>query len=153
MIRLVKRYGSRKLYDTEQSRYVTFDEIATWIRDGQTVRVVDNATEEDVTTQVLSQIVAEQGRRGAFGLPTEALHELIRRGEETLRTGVVQLQHGVERILEASLDRLGPVKRARGEMARLKARIEQLEATLAEAESRVERTRARKRTRGVKTTG
>ena len=45
MIRLIKRYGggSRKLYDTEESRYVSLDEIAAWIRDGQELRVVDSA--------------------------------------------------------------------------------------------------------------
>ena len=44
MVRLIKRYESRKLYDTEESRYVSLDEIAAWIRQGQEVRVVDNAT-------------------------------------------------------------------------------------------------------------
>ena len=50
MIRLIKRYESRKLYDTEESRYVSLDEISTWIRSGQEVRVVDNATNNDVTS-------------------------------------------------------------------------------------------------------
>ena len=39
MVRLIKRYGSRKLYDTEESRYVSLDEIGTWVRAGQEVRI------------------------------------------------------------------------------------------------------------------
>jgi polyhydroxyalkanoate synthesis repressor PhaR len=135
MVRLVKRYGSRKLYDTEESRYATLDEIVAWIRDGQQVRIVDNATEADVTTAVLAQIIAEQGRRGASTLPTETLHDLIRKGEQALRSGVEQVQSGVERLLESSLERLGPVRRAREDMDSLRERIAQLEAALARAES------------------
>ncbi len=37
MIRVIKRYESRKLYDTEESRYVSLDDIAEWVRDGQNV--------------------------------------------------------------------------------------------------------------------
>src|SRR5512138_1009234 len=122
MVRLVKRYGSRKLYDTEESRYATLDEIVAWIRDGQQVRIVDNATEADVTTAVLAQIIAEQGRRGASTLPTETLHDLIRKGEQALRSGVEQVQSGVERLLESSLERLGPVRRAREDMDSLRER-------------------------------
>lgn len=132
MVRIVKRYGSRKLYDTEESRYVTLDELVGWIRDGQQVRVVDNENGEDVTAQTLTQVILEQGRRGAPFLGIETLHELIRRGEETMRVGV-------ERLLEAGLDRLGPVRRAREEMTALRARIEELEKTLVDLESREEK--------------
>ena len=80
MIRLIKRYGSRKLYDTEESRYVSLDELAGWIRTGQQIRVVDNKTSDDVTAQTLTQIISEEGRKGVSLLPNEVLHELIRAG-------------------------------------------------------------------------
>ncbi len=63
MIRLIKRYESRKLYDTEESRYVSLEEIAGWVRQGQEVQVVDNATGADVTSQTLTQIILDEGRR------------------------------------------------------------------------------------------
>ncbi len=129
MVRSVKRYGSRKLYDTEESRYVTLDEIVGWIRDGQEVRILDNETGEDATGQTLTQIIVEQGRRGVPFLSIELLPELIRRGEETMRSGV-------EKILEAGLDRLAPVRRAREEMTALRGRIEELEKTLADVVGR-----------------
>ena len=75
MIRLIKRYESRKLYDTEESRYVSLDEIATWVRNGQEVRVVDNATNNDVTSQTLTQIILDEGRIAASGTHEELLRE------------------------------------------------------------------------------
>jgi polyhydroxyalkanoate synthesis repressor PhaR len=134
MIRLIKRYESRKLYDTEESRYVSLDEIATWVRQGQEVRVVDNATGADVTSQTLTQIILDEGRRGTSFLPSELLHDLVRMGEKAVTSGIEQVQQGVDRLVQVSMDRLAPVRRAREEMSSLRARLEQLESSLAELE-------------------
>jgi polyhydroxyalkanoate synthesis repressor PhaR len=134
MIRLIKRYESRKLYDTEESRYVSLDEIAGWVRGGQEVRVMDNATGADVTSQTLTQIILDEGRRGTSFLPSELLHDLVRMGERAVNSGLEQVQHGVDRLVQVSMDRLGPVRRAREEMSSLRARLEQLETSLAELE-------------------
>lgn len=137
MIRLIKRYESRKLYDTEESRYVSLEEIASWVRQGQEVRVLDNATAGDVTSQTLTQIILDEGRRGTSSLPSELLHELVRLGERAVHSGVEQVQHGVDRLVQASIDRLAPVRRAREEMSGLRTRLEQLEASLAALDSEV----------------
>jgi polyhydroxyalkanoate synthesis repressor PhaR len=134
MIRLIKRYGSRKLYDTEESRYVSLEELATWIRDGQQIRVIDNKSSDDVTAQTLTQIISEEGRRGTGLLPNEMLHDLIRLGEQAVSSGVEQLQHRMDRLVQASIDRIGPVRRAREEMGRLRERLEELEDSLAAIE-------------------
>ncbi|HEY0552707.1 MAG TPA: polyhydroxyalkanoate synthesis regulator DNA-binding domain-containing protein [Thermoanaerobaculia bacterium] len=130
MIRLIKRYESRKLYDTEESRYVSLDEIATWVRQGQEVRVVDNGTSNDVTSQTLTQIILDEGRKGTSFLPSELLHDLVRIGERAVSSGMEQVQHGVDRLI----DRLGPVRKAREEMSSLRNRLEELEVSLAELE-------------------
>jgi len=130
MIRLIKRYESRKLYDTEESRYVSLDEIAAWVRQGQEVRVVDNATNNDVTSQTLTQIILDEGRKGTSFIPSELLHDLVRLGERAVSTGMEQVQQGVDRLI----DRLGPVRKAREEMSSLRARLEELEVSLAELE-------------------
>jgi polyhydroxyalkanoate synthesis repressor PhaR len=130
MIRLIKRYESRKLYDTEESRYVSLEEISNWIRQGQEVKVVDNATGSDVTSQTLTQIILDEGRKGTSFLPSELLHDLVRLGERAVNTGIEQVQHSVDRLI----DRLGPVRRAREEMTSLRARLEQLESSLNELE-------------------
>lgn len=141
MIRLIKRYGSRKLYDTEESRYVSLEELAGWIRAGQQIRVIDNKTSDDVTPQTLTQIISEEGRRGTSLLPNDVLHDLIRIGEHAVTSGVEQIQTSVDRLVQASVDRIGPVRRAREEMARLRERLEELEASLASID--VERSRGR----------
>lgn len=135
MIRLVKRYESRKLYDTEESRYVSLEEIAAWVRQGQEVRVVDNGTGADVTSHTLTQVILEEGRRGTYSLPSDLLHDLVRLGERAVQTGVEQVQQGVNRLVQASIDRLGPVRRAREEMSSLRLRLEELEHSLAALES------------------
>ncbi|MCB1036823.1 MAG: polyhydroxyalkanoate synthesis regulator DNA-binding domain-containing protein [Acidobacteria bacterium] len=134
MVRLIKRYESRKLYDTEESRYVSLEDVAAWVRAGQEVKVVDNATSADVTAQTLTQVILDEGRRGTRFLPSELLHDLVRAGEQALSSGVEQVQHGMDRLVRASVDRLGPVRRVREEMNNLRARLESLETTLAELE-------------------
>ncbi|RMG49281.1 MAG: hypothetical protein D6718_00080 [Acidobacteria bacterium] len=138
MVRLIKRYGSRKLYDTEESRYVSLEEIAAWIRKGQQIRVVDNKTSEDVTVATLTQVISEEGRKGTSLFPSELLHELIRAGGRAVSTGVEQLQEGVGRLVKASVEKLAPapVRQVREETQRLRRRLEELEATLAKLEAR-----------------
>ncbi len=135
MIRVVKRYESRKLYDTEESRYVSLDEIAIWVRDGQEVQVIDNSTSQDVTAQTLAQIILEEGRNGRSRIPADVLRDLVRFGEKTLTSGVEHVQQGMDRMVKASIDRLGPVRQAREEMTRLRSRLEELEESLADLEA------------------
>ena len=130
MVRLIKRYESRKLYDTEESRYVSLDEIGRFVRDGQEIKVIDNATDEDVTAHTLTQIILEGGRDGRTQIPIDFLHDMVRMGEKAWSTGVDQMQQGVDRFLEASMDRLAPIRRARDEMSTLRSRLEELEGSL-----------------------
>jgi len=134
VVRLIKRYGSRKLYDTEESRYVSLEEIGEWIRRGQQIRVIDNKTSDDVTAPTLAQVILEDSRGGSHP-PIEMLHELIRRGGELVSTGVEQLQQGVDRILRAGVDRVGPLREAREETEVLRKRLEELEVTLSRLET------------------
>ncbi len=147
MVRLVKRYGSRKLYDTEESRYISLEEIARFVRRGQEVRVVDNATTEDVTGQTLSQVILEETRRGASALTSDLLHELIRAGGQAVSTGVQQLHRQVSRLVETSVGRLQPLRRAREEMAELRKGLEALEESLVRFE-KVSRAGQRSRRKG-----
>ena len=135
MVRLIKRYGSRKLYDTEESRYVSLEELGGWIRDGQEIRVVDNATSDDVTAQTLTQVILEESRRGTAQPPSEILHALIRQGGEWVTSGVAQLNQGVDRLIQVGVERIGPVRHIRMETDVLRERLEGLEAALTRLES------------------
>lgn len=80
--RVVKRYSNRKLYDTVESRYVTLPQIAELVRQGQEVRIIDNATKEDLTRMTLAQILYEEERKQSRALPIAALKELIHTSSE-----------------------------------------------------------------------
>ena len=80
---LVKKYGNRRLYDTEESRYVRLDEIAERIRGGADVQVVDARTGADLTAPTLAQIIFED-RNAARLLPVPLLTQLIRMGDGPL---------------------------------------------------------------------
>jgi polyhydroxyalkanoate synthesis repressor PhaR len=80
---LVKKYGNRRLYDTQASSYITLDELEAIIRRGDDVRVVDAKTSEDLTQATLAQIILE-GRRAGRLLPVPLLLQLIRMGDEAL---------------------------------------------------------------------
>lgn len=80
---LVKKYGNRRLYDTEASRYVTLEEIADHLREGGDVRVVDAKTGHDLTQSTLAQILLES-RGGARLLPVPLLKQLVRLRDDAL---------------------------------------------------------------------
>ncbi len=75
---LIKRYASRRLYNTETSDYVTLEDIALFIRQGRDVQIVDLKSGDDLTRQYLLQIIAEHESRGEYVLPTNVLTSLVR---------------------------------------------------------------------------
>ncbi len=77
--RVIKRYANRKLYDTEESTYVTLEEIADAIREGEEVRIIDSKTQEDLTSVTLTQIIFEQEKKRSQ-MPIGLLLGLIRSG-------------------------------------------------------------------------
>ena len=84
MSRMIKRYGNRKLYDTQESRYVTLEAIASFVKQGEEVRVVDNDSGEDLTAVTFAQIILEEERRNNGLLPLPILRKIIQQGEATL---------------------------------------------------------------------
>lgn len=144
MPRIVKRYGSRKLYDTAASRYIGLDEVAAAIRAGENVQVVDNTSGEDVTSAVLTQIISEEGRRGG-PLSTHFLHDLIRIGERiserAARAGEAAAAAGAG-AMEAGLER---ARRSAGEIAQSAVdTVQRLRpATISELRDEIERLRSR----------
>ena len=75
---LIKRYASRRLYNTETSDYVTLEDIAGFVREGREVQIVDLKTGDDLTRQYLLQIVADHESRGESVLPLDVLTDLVR---------------------------------------------------------------------------
>jgi polyhydroxyalkanoate synthesis repressor PhaR len=78
-MRIIKRYSNRKLYDTHDSRYVTLDQLAVLVREGEELQVVDKSTERDLTSATLAQIIFEEEKRTPK-LPMDRLTQIIRTG-------------------------------------------------------------------------
>ena len=76
--RVIKKYPNRRLYDTEISSYITIEDVRQLIIDGETFEVRDAKTGEDLTRQVLLQIIAEHEQEGQPMLSTQLLSQLIR---------------------------------------------------------------------------
>ncbi len=101
-LRVIKRYSNRKLYDMTDSRYITLDRIAEYVRAGQEIQVVDNQTQEDLTAVILSQILFEQEKRKRGGfLPISTLQSILQSGEKvferTIAKPVIHARVGAER--------------------------------------------------------
>ena len=75
---MIKRYASRRLYNTETSDYVTLEDIARFIHDGRDVQILDLKSGDDLTRQYLLQIIAEHESRGDSVLPIDILTDLVR---------------------------------------------------------------------------
>jgi polyhydroxyalkanoate synthesis repressor PhaR len=134
MPRIVKRYENRKLYDTEEKRYVSLQEIAELVRAGHEVLVLDSDSGRDLTVQTLAKIIVDSDSGEAATLSSEFLHDLVRWGGKAMTAGIEQLQGGLDQLIQASLARLEPIQQLRADMAKLKAHVEKLEAVLPELE-------------------
>ncbi len=96
---LIKRYASRRLYNTETSDYVTLEDIAGFIRAGREVQIVDLKSGDDLTRQYLLQIVAEHESKGENVLPINVLTDLV-------RSYTTEMQSVVPQFLAASFEML-----------------------------------------------
>ena len=93
----IKKYANRRLYDTESSSYITLDRLAEMVREGREFEVLDAKSGEDITRQVLTQIIVEEESRGATMLPLGFLKQLIGLYGNSMQTIVPQ-------YLEAAMD-------------------------------------------------
>jgi len=74
---IIKKYANRRLYDTERSCYITLEDLGTMVRDGREFRVLDAKSGDDITHNVLTQIIMDEETRGETLLPVNFLRHLI----------------------------------------------------------------------------
>ena len=72
--KIIKRYSNRKLYDTERSCYVTLDEIALMIREGENIQIIDKNSGEDLTSVTFAQIIFEAEKKQSFMQPFHLIY-------------------------------------------------------------------------------
>jgi polyhydroxyalkanoate synthesis repressor PhaR len=118
-VHTVRRYANRKFYHLQGHRYTTLEGIASLVRAGEEVRVIDNTTGRDITPEVLAQIVAHGlgAKRASPSALTSILRTVVRLGrlplEETL--GIAVAAAGLP---------------SRADWQRLEQRVSQLEAAV-----------------------
>ena len=94
---IIKKYANRRLYNTETSSYITLEHLAAMTREGRDFKVIDAKTEDDITHNILTQIIMEEEARGQTMLPVNFLRQLISMYGDSMQTMVPG-------YLEASMD-------------------------------------------------
>jgi len=94
---IIKKYANRRLYNTESSAYITLEHLAEMVRAKRQFKVVDAKSGEDITHNVLTQIIMEEEARGTNMLPVNFLRQLIAMYGDSMQGLVPQ-------YLEASLE-------------------------------------------------
>ena len=112
----IKKYGNRRLYDTAGSRYVNLEAIASLIREGKEVQIVDAKTGQDLTRVTLTQIITEDAKDKPTGLPLELLRQLIIASDEVRQEFVMWYLKSAfdsyQKVQDAVQNRLGEVQSA-----------------------------------------
>jgi polyhydroxyalkanoate synthesis repressor PhaR len=107
--RVIKRYANRKLYDMSESCYITHDEIAGLVRRGEEVRIIDNRTQEDLTSATLTQILLDEERRVKRPLPIDTIRNFFQSGgdfiQRKIRQPVANLREEAEKNMRRVLGR------------------------------------------------
>ena len=170
---VIKKYGNRRLYDTDGSRYVNLDDLAALVRSGKEVRVVDAKSGHDLTRVILTQIITEDAKDKPTGLPLELLRQLIMASDEVRQEFLMwylksafdtfqkvqdTVQNRLSEVQSAILSPVEMMKRFLGtatskpddepsEVEALRQRVAQLEARLAETPASKSRRETKKRRR------
>ena len=113
--RLIKKYPNRRLYDTEESRYITLNDVQKLVRDGVEIRVVDTQSGDDITRGILIQIITEQEASGNPMFTTEVLTRFIRFYDESVQDAfssfldqTLKLYAQQQEQMQSQLDQLLP---------------------------------------------
>lgn len=94
---IIKKYANRRLYNTRSSSYITLDFLAKLTREGKDFQVVDAKSGDDITHNILTQIIMEEESSGQQMLPVGFLRELISMYGNSMQSMIPQ-------YLEASMD-------------------------------------------------
>jgi polyhydroxyalkanoate synthesis repressor PhaR len=168
---LVRKYSDRRLYDTSASRYVKLEDIARMVREGIDVEVQDARSGKDLTSMVLTQIIVEDARDRQTALPLQLLQQLVKasdhatheflswylqstldlyqKAQESVRTRLSEAKNAVSSPLEFVRRLLAgqpwPATPQGGEVEKLRRRVEELEARLAQLDKAAPRVPNRQR--------
>lgn len=135
--KIIKRYQNRKLYDTNRSCYITLDDLAKMIRNGDDIMVLDNKTQNDITSSTLTQIIFETEKKTKSFLPTTLLRDIIKGSggslselfQKTLKTGAREIAHVKEEI-QKKIENVTGISHLHAEIEELQKKVEELQNKL-----------------------
>lgn len=146
-LKIIKRYQNRKLYDTQESCYVTLEDIRDMIKEGLDIQVVDNTTKEDLTSVTFAQIIFEEEKKQKGLLPLHLFKQIIASGEEVIK-GLVQkswesgkreiqqVREFVDKQIKPTVATVQSIPTVAQEIRNLKSKIESLEKKLKDYETK-----------------
>jgi polyhydroxyalkanoate synthesis repressor PhaR len=91
---IIKKYANRRLYNTQTSAYITLDDLAKMTREGQEFQVRDAKSDDDITHNILTQIIMDEEARGSTMLPSGFLRQLISMYGDSMQAMVPQYLEG-----------------------------------------------------------
>ena len=98
-MRIIKKYPNRRLYDTEDSKYITLEDISVLVTENKEFVVIDSKTESDLTRNILLQIIIEKEQSSIPIFSTKVLTQIIRSYKN-------QLQQHIGNKLEKTIEEL-----------------------------------------------
>jgi len=125
---VVKKYANRRLYDTGTSAYITLEDLCDRVKEGKDFIVVDAKTGQDLTRQVLTQIIFEQETKGFKILPTSFLRDVIQHYDNNMQ-GV--MQHYLEGTMKSFVANREQMKTMFGQTVLGKTLDKAMEGTMA----------------------
>ncbi len=157
--RIIKKYPNRRLYDTEESRYITLAEIRRLVLDRVDFVVIDKKSQNDITRSILLQVISDQEQKGEPVMSRDFLSQVIRSYgsmmpdfvssylEQSLKLFVNQQQQVRDKVKDVvGIDPVGAVSEmAQKNYARWKSVQEDIFKTLTRQRSRESEREERKR--------
>lgn len=146
-MKVIKRYQNRKLYDTQDSCYVTLEDIRDMIKDGVDIQVIDNASKEDLTSVTFAQIIFEEEKKQKGLLPLNifkqiiesgggVLKEIVQRSWESGKKEIEHVRNFVDKQIKPTVESVQSIPTVAQEIRHLRAKIELLEKKLKEQEKK-----------------
>ena len=105
---IIKKYENRRLYDATNSRYVNLEEVAQLVQQGHNVQVVDASSGEDLTRQILTQIIAEGAKNSESTFPLDILRQMVIASDRVGQESAVRYTQAMRDLYKNTYQAMAP---------------------------------------------
>lgn len=105
---IIKKYENRRLYNTNDSRYVNLDEVARMVQEGYDVKVLDAATGEDLTRLVLTQIIVEHAKGPESTFPLDVLRQMVVASGKATQENTLKYMRALVEMYQSAFRAMSP---------------------------------------------